>query len=125
MTTWRERVRVCMFSQGLSLLNCALLCPSPESLKNMYGCEKMWKSSRSMNIWQAAVANLPFVMLKLSRCFACSMEDEGDNNLCIDTDSDTAEKDDTKCKIKWTKEEVSGDKVTQISVCALETSYVK
>ncbi|XP_071331760.1 v-myb avian myeloblastosis viral oncogene homolog-like 2a isoform X2 [Trachinotus anak] len=34
------------------------------------------------------------------------MEEEGDSNLCIDTDSDTAEKKDgTKCKVKWTQEE--------------------
>lgn len=38
----------------------------------------------------------------------CSMEEEGDSNMCIDTDSDTAEKKDgTKCKVKWTQEEVS------------------
>lgn len=36
------------------------------------------------------------------------MEEEGDSNLCVDTDSDTAEKKDgTKCKVKWTQEEVS------------------
>ncbi|XP_044066333.1 v-myb avian myeloblastosis viral oncogene homolog-like 2a isoform X3 [Siniperca chuatsi] len=34
------------------------------------------------------------------------MEEEGDSKMCIDTDSDTAEKkDDTKCKVKWTQEE--------------------
>uniref|UniRef100_A0A3B4UTQ0 V-myb avian myeloblastosis viral oncogene homolog-like 2a n=1 Tax=Seriola dumerili TaxID=41447 RepID=A0A3B4UTQ0_SERDU len=34
------------------------------------------------------------------------MEEEGESNLCIDTDSDTAEKKDgTKCKVKWTQEE--------------------
>lgn len=38
----------------------------------------------------------------------CSMEEEQDSNLCIETDSDTADKKDgTKCKIKWTQEEVS------------------
>ncbi|XP_040901715.1 v-myb avian myeloblastosis viral oncogene homolog-like 2a isoform X2 [Toxotes jaculatrix] len=39
----------------------------------------------------------------MSRC----MEEEGDSNLCIETDSDTAEKkeDGTKCKVKWTQEE--------------------
>lgn len=41
----------------------------------------------------------------------CSIEDEGDSNLCIDTDSDTADKKDgTKCKVKWTPEEVSEKK---------------
>ncbi|XP_030589655.1 v-myb avian myeloblastosis viral oncogene homolog-like 2a [Archocentrus centrarchus] len=34
------------------------------------------------------------------------MEEEGDNNLCFDTDSDFAEnKDGSKCNIKWTQEE--------------------
>lgn len=36
------------------------------------------------------------------------MEEEGDSNLCIDTDSDTAEKKEgAMCKVKWTLEEVS------------------
>lgn len=36
------------------------------------------------------------------------MEEEGDSNLCIETDSDTADrKDGMKCKVKWTQEEVS------------------
>lgn len=40
-----------------------------------------------------------------------SMEEEGGCNMCIDTDSDTAEKKDgTKCKVKWTQEEVSEKK---------------
>ncbi|XP_041802051.1 v-myb avian myeloblastosis viral oncogene homolog-like 2a isoform X2 [Chelmon rostratus] len=34
------------------------------------------------------------------------MEEEGDSNLCIDTDSDMAEKKDgSKCKVEWTLEE--------------------
>ncbi len=37
----------------------------------------------------------------------CSKEEEGDSILCIDSDSDTAEKDGIKCKIQWTQEEVS------------------
>ncbi|KAL6119938.1 uncharacterized protein ACO6RY_04396 [Pungitius sinensis] len=37
---------------------------------------------------------------------ARSMEDEGDSNMCIDTDSDTADKKEgTKCKVKWSEEE--------------------
>lgn len=36
------------------------------------------------------------------------MEDEGGSNMCIDTDSDTADKKDgTKSKVKWSEEEVS------------------
>nr|XP_043894471.1 v-myb avian myeloblastosis viral oncogene homolog-like 2a isoform X1 [Solea senegalensis] len=35
-----------------------------------------------------------------------SMEEESDSNMCIDTDSDSAEKmDDTRCKAVWTQEE--------------------
>ncbi|XP_032364673.1 uncharacterized protein LOC116692792 isoform X1 [Etheostoma spectabile] len=35
-----------------------------------------------------------------------SMEEDGDSNMCIDTDSDAAEKKDgSKCKVKWTQEE--------------------
>lgn len=38
----------------------------------------------------------------------CSMEEEQDSHLCIETDSDTADKKDgTKCTVKWTQEEVS------------------
>lgn len=38
----------------------------------------------------------------------CSMDEEGDSNKCIDTDSDAADqKDGSKCKVKWTQEEVS------------------
>ncbi|KAK5863308.1 hypothetical protein PBY51_000347 [Eleginops maclovinus] len=34
------------------------------------------------------------------------MDEEGDSNMCIDTDSDTADpKDGSKCKVKWTQEE--------------------
>lgn len=36
------------------------------------------------------------------------MEEAGDSNPCMDTDSDTAEKKDgTRCSVKWTQEEVS------------------
>lgn len=41
----------------------------------------------------------------------CSMEEAGDSNPCMDTDSDTAEKKDgTRCSVKWTQEEVSEKK---------------
>uniref|UniRef100_A0AAZ1XC08 Uncharacterized protein n=1 Tax=Oreochromis aureus TaxID=47969 RepID=A0AAZ1XC08_OREAU len=34
------------------------------------------------------------------------MDDEGDDNLCFDTDSDLVEnKDGTRCQVKWTQEE--------------------
>lgn len=46
------------------------------------------------------------------------MEEEGDSNLCIDTDSDTAEKkDSTKCQVKWTQEEVNEKKPLTVDVC--------
>ena len=39
------------------------------------------------------------------------MEEAGDSNPCMDTDSDTAEKKDgTRCSVKWTQEEVSEKK---------------
>lgn len=39
------------------------------------------------------------------------MDDEGDDNLCFDTDSDLVEnKDGTRCQVKWTQEEVSWKK---------------
>ncbi|GAA6220069.1 uncharacterized protein LOC108891641 isoform X1 [Lates japonicus] len=48
----------------------------------------------------------PAVFQKQLHNLKFSMEEEGDSNLCIDTDSDTAEKKDgTKCKVKWTQEE--------------------
>lgn len=51
-----------------------------------------------------------FVLIIGQLC-VCRMEEEGDSNLCIDTDSDTAEKKDgTKCKVKWTQEEVSEER---------------
>ncbi|XP_029292321.1 v-myb avian myeloblastosis viral oncogene homolog-like 2a isoform X2 [Cottoperca gobio] len=35
-----------------------------------------------------------------------SMEEEGDSNMCVDTDSDAGDKKDgSKCKVKWTQEE--------------------
>ncbi|XP_070765891.1 v-myb avian myeloblastosis viral oncogene homolog-like 2a [Enoplosus armatus] len=48
----------------------------------------------------------PAVFQKQLHNLKFSMDEEGDSNLCIDTDSDTAEKKDgTKCKVKWTQEE--------------------
>ncbi|XP_045912920.1 v-myb avian myeloblastosis viral oncogene homolog-like 2a isoform X2 [Micropterus dolomieu] len=48
----------------------------------------------------------PAVFQKQLHSLKFSMEEEGDSNLCVDTDSDTAEKKDgTKCKVKWTQEE--------------------
>ncbi|XP_023283103.1 uncharacterized protein LOC111670576 isoform X2 [Seriola lalandi dorsalis] len=48
----------------------------------------------------------PAVFQKQMHNLKFSMEEEGESNLCIDTDSDTAEKKDgTKCKVKWTQEE--------------------
>lgn len=47
-------------------------------------------------------------IIKFGNLYVRSMEEDGDPNLCVDTDSDTAEKTDgTTCKIKWTHEEVS------------------
>lgn len=43
------------------------------------------------------------------------MDDEGDDNLCFDTDSDLVEnKDGTRCQVKWTQEE---DENLKILVC--------
>ncbi|XP_051281032.1 v-myb avian myeloblastosis viral oncogene homolog-like 2a isoform X1 [Dicentrarchus labrax] len=48
----------------------------------------------------------PAVFQKQLHNLQVSMDERGDSNLCIDTDSDTAEKKDgTKCKVKWTLEE--------------------
>lgn len=52
----------------------------------------------------------------------CSMEEDGDSNMCIDTDSDAAEKKDgSKCKVKWTQEEVN-EKKTLTLMCIFRHS---
>lgn len=48
------------------------------------------------------------------------MEEQGDCNMCNDTDSDTADgtkNDGTNCNVKWTQEEVS-EKRTLIPLLA-------
>lgn len=61
----------------------------------------------SVHIVYAEIFNISCFLIIGYLC-VCSMEEEGDSNLCIETDSDTADKKDgTKYTAKWTQEEVS------------------
>ncbi|XP_033943909.1 v-myb avian myeloblastosis viral oncogene homolog-like 2a isoform X1 [Pseudochaenichthys georgianus] len=54
----------------------------------------------------------PAVFQKQLHSLEFSMDEEGDSNKCIDTDSDAADqKDGSKCKVKWTQEEEENLKI--------------
>ncbi|XP_036959584.1 v-myb avian myeloblastosis viral oncogene homolog-like 2a isoform X2 [Acanthopagrus latus] len=59
----------------------------------------------------------PAVFQKQVHKLHFSMEEAGDSNPCMDTDSDTAEKKDgTRCSVKWTQEEDDNLKILVNSV---------
>lgn len=66
--------------------------------------DKMYNHLHLISMWSNTVMHVYF-----TDCLCVhSMEEEGGCSMCIDTDSETAEKkDETKFKVKWTQEEVS------------------